>query len=250
MTNSNSRTLSAKPLNGRIALVTGASRGIGRSAALALAEAGAHVLALARTQGGLEELDDEIKAVDGTCSLITADLEDLDGIDRLGGVVAERWGKLDILVGNAAMLGSISPVPHIDPKLFERVMKINVTANWRLIRSFDPLLRASSAGRVIFVTSSVANSRNAYWSLYAASKSALDTIAECYAKEIAQSSIRVNLISPGPVATAMRAKAMPGEDPATLPSPAEIAPLFVELALPTNQLHMETINWAEWAKKS
>ncbi len=241
-------TKQTKPLAGRIALVTGASRGIGRAAALALAEAGAHILALARTQGGLEELDDEIQAIGGSCSLITADLEDLDGIDRLGGVVAERWGKLDILVGNAALLGSISPVPHIEPDLFEKTMKINVTANWRLLRSFDPLLRASDAGRVIFVTSGAARSNSAFWSLYAASKSALDTIALSYATEIAYTDIKINLISPGPVATAMRAKAMPGEDPKTLPSPADIAPLFVELALPTCEQHGEIINWVDWTK--
>lgn len=238
----------SQPLAGRIALVTGASRGLGRAASVALAKAGAHVLALARTQGGLEELDDEIRSFGGTCSLITADLQDLDGIDRLGGVVAERWGKLDILVGNAAMLGSISPTPHIEPGLFEKTMIINVTANWRLIRSFDPLLRASDAGRVIFVTSGAATSRKAYWSLYAASKSALDAIAQCYGKEVAQSPIRVNLISPGAVATAIRAKAMPGEDPASLPSPEDIAPLFVELALPSCTRHLETVLWKDWVK--
>jgi len=245
MTNSNTG-----PLNGRIALVTGASRGLGRAAAIALAKAGAHIIALARTQGALEELDDEISSFGGSCSLVAADLSDLDGIDRLGGVVAERWGKLDILVGNAAMLGSISPAPHIDPSLFEQTMKINVTANWRLLRSFDPLLRASDAGRVIFVTSSAASSRSAFWSLYAASKSALDAIAECYAKEVAHSSVRVNLISPGAVATAMRAKAMPGEDPAILPTPEDIAPLFVELALPSCDRHMQTVLWKEWAKQA
>lgn len=236
------------PLDGRIALVTGASRGLGRAASIELAKSGAHIIAMARTQGALEELDDEISALGGSCSLVTADLDDLDGIDRLGGIVAERWGKLDILVGNAAMLGSISPAPHIDPALFEQTMKINVTANWRLLRSFDPLLRASDAGRVIFVTSGAATARGAFWSLYAASKSALDAIAECYAKEVAHSAIRVNLISPGPVATAMRAKAMPGEDPASLPQPADIAPLFVELALPDCERHMETIRWQDWAK--
>jgi NAD(P)-dependent dehydrogenase (short-subunit alcohol dehydrogenase family) len=230
--------MNTKPLAGRIALVTGASRGIGRAAAFELAKNGAHVLALARTQGGLEELDDDIREIGGSTSLITADLDDLEGIDRLGGIVAERWGKLDILVGNAAMLGSISPTPHIEPDLFEKTMKINVTANWRLIRSFHPLLHASDAGRAIFVTSAGSINRRAYWSLYAASKAALDAMVECYAKEVAQSNIRVNLFDPGVVATTMRAKAMPGEDPGTLSTPAEIAPRIVELALPECDKHM------------
>ncbi|MBL4595921.1 MAG: SDR family NAD(P)-dependent oxidoreductase [Robiginitomaculum sp.] len=237
------------PLAGRIALITGASRGLGRAAALELAKAGAHILALARTQGGLEELDDEIRKVGGSCSLITADLADLNGIDRLGGVVAERWGKLDILIGNAAMLGSISPTPQIDPKLFEQTIALNLTANWRLIRSFDPLLRASDAGRLIFVTSGAAKSRNAFWSAYAASKSALEALVESYAKEIAHSNVRVNLLDPGPVATAMRAKAMPGEDPATLPTPANLAPLFLELSLPSCQRQMEIVKFSDWVNR-
>jgi len=235
------QTASPAPLAGRIALVTGASRGIGRATAKALAKNGAHVLALARTQGGLEELDDEIREFGGSSTLITADLDDLEGLDRLGGVVAQRWGKLDILVGNAAMLGSISPTPHIEPDLFEKTIKINVTANWRLIRSFHPLLHASDAGRAIFITSGASISRKAYWSVYAASKAALDAMVESYAKEVAQTKIRVNLFDPGIVATAMRAKAMPGEDPKTLPSPDKIAPQIVELALPTYEQHMQRV---------
>ncbi len=231
------------PLATRIALVTGASRGIGRASALELAKAGAHILATARTQGGLEELDDEIREIGGTCTLIPADLNDLEGIDRLGGVVAERWGKLDILLGNAAMLGSISPCPHIEPELFEQTIKLNVTANWRLIRSFHPLLHASDAGRAVFVTSGAAISRNAYWSVYAASKAALEAMVESYAKEVAQTNIRVNLFDPGVVATKMRASAMPGEDPATLPAPADIAPQITELCLPDYGKHGQRISY-------
>lgn len=244
MTDNNSQ-----PLEGRIALVTGASRGIGRAIALQLAKEGAQVIAMARTQGALEELDDEIRKQGGTATLVPADMTDLDGLDRLGGVVAERWGKLDILVGNAGLLGSVSPSPHIDPDLFEETLKVNFTANWRLIRSFDRLLRTSDAGRAVFITSGSAQSRKAYWSLYAATKAALDAMVESYAKEVEHSKLKVNLVNPGPTATQMRAKAMPGEDPATLPQPSDIAELVVSLCRPDCDLHMQNISYPDWAAR-
>lgn len=229
-----------KPLENRIALVTGASRGIGREAAKALAAAGAHVIALARTQGGLEELDDEIKSLGGSATLVPLDLTDFDALDRLGYTIHERWGKLDILIGNAGVLGTIGPVNHIDPKPFERVFAVNVTANYRLIRSLDPLLRLSDAGRAMFVTSSAGSNAYAYWGCYGASKAALDIMVRDWAEEIKNiSPIKVMLVNPGRTRTKMRAEAAPGEDPASLPHPAEIAPYLVEMARP---------DWSETGK--
>jgi NAD(P)-dependent dehydrogenase (short-subunit alcohol dehydrogenase family) len=210
-------------LKGRIALVTGASRGIGRAMALALAQAGAHVVAVARTTGGLEELDDEIKKAGGTASLVPMDLRKFDGLDQLAAVVFERWKKLDILIGNAGILGRLSPLGHIEPKLWDDVMAVNVTANWRLIRAFDPLLRRSDAGRVVFVTSAAAYKLLAYWGPYSVSKAALEALAKTYAAETATTSVKINLLDPGPVRTRMRAQAMPGEDPQTLPPPEAVA---------------------------
>jgi NAD(P)-dependent dehydrogenase (short-subunit alcohol dehydrogenase family) len=228
--------MTAKPLENRIALVTGASRGIGREIAKALAGAGAHVIALARTQGGLEELDDEIKALGGSATLVPLDLTDFDALDRLGLSIYERWGKLDILVGNGAILGPVGPLNHVDPKNFERVMAVNVTANYRLIRSMDPLLRASDAGRAIFLTSSAGSRAHAYWGCYGASKAALDLMARDWAEEIRNiTGIKVMLVNPGRTRTKMRAEAAPGEDPATLPHPSEIAPFIVEMASPAWQ---------------
>jgi NAD(P)-dependent dehydrogenase (short-subunit alcohol dehydrogenase family) len=220
----------------RIALVTGASRGIGRAAALALAKSGAHVVALARTQGGLEELDDEIRALrpakPKATTLVPMDLREFAAIDRLGEALYRRWGRLDILVGNAGVLGLLTPLHHLDPKTWDDVMAVNVTANWRLIRSLDPLLRRSAAGRVAFVTSAAASRAElpAYWGPYATSKAALDTLARTYAAEtINTSNIRVMLINPGPLRTRMRATAMPGEDPLTLRAPEDLAPKIVEI---------------------
>jgi len=220
-------------LSHRVALVTGASRGIGRAVALALAEAGAHVVALARTTGGLEELDDAIRAKGGSATLVPLDLTDFDALDRLAAAVNERWGRLDILVGNGAILGPISPVSHLEPKEFERVFATNVTANYRLIRAFDPLLRTSDAGRAIFVTSGASYRPSAYWGLYGASKAALDTLARSYAEEVRNiTAIRVMLVNPGRTRTKMRAEAAPGEDPMSLHTPEDLAPHFVAMAAP------------------
>lgn len=219
-------------LASRVALVTGASRGIGYFAARQLAAAGAHVIALARTVGGLEELDDEIRAGGGQATLVPLDLTDMAGIDRLGGAIHERWGKLDILVANAAILGVIAPVGHVEAKVFERVMTINVTATWRMIRSVDPLLRLSDAGRAIVVTSGAAHSARAFWAPYAASKAAVEAIARSWADETKNLPLRINAFDPGRTRTAMRAQAVPGEDPATVPHPAEIAERMMILADP------------------
>ena len=173
-------------------------------------------------------MDDEIQKIGGKATLVPLDLKDLDAIDRLGGMIYERWGKLDILVGNAGLLGVLTPVGHIEPKEWEQVLTINVTANYRLIRSLDPLLRRSDAGRAIFVTSGAADKCRPFWGIYSATKAALNALVKTWAHENEKTAMRINLVSPGPVATAMRAKAMPGEDPSTLPRPAELAPLFLE----------------------
>lgn len=219
-------------LSGRIALVTGASRGIGYFLAKELAAAGAHVLAVARTVGGLEELDDEIKAAGGQATLVPLDLTDMAGIDRLGGAIHERWGKLDILVANAGVLGVIAPLGHVEAKVFDKVMAINVTSTWRLIRSVDPLLRLSDAGRALILSSGAAHSARAYWGPYAASKAAVEALARSWADEVKQLPLCVNSINPGATRTAMRAQAMPGEDPEILPHPSEVAKKIAQLASP------------------
>jgi NAD(P)-dependent dehydrogenase (short-subunit alcohol dehydrogenase family) len=219
-------------LQGRIAVVTGASRGIGRAVALALAEAGAHVIALARTQGALEELDDAIKGLGGAATLVPLDLKDVEALDRLGAAIHQRWGRLDILIGNAGILGEVTPLTHLDQPIWDAVMAVNVTANWRLIRSLDPLLRASDAGRAVFVTSGAAHHCRAYWGAYSVSKAALEALARTYAAETASSRVRVMLVNPGPLRTAMRRAAMPGEDPMTLKTPQDLAPHVLRLAAP------------------
>jgi NAD(P)-dependent dehydrogenase (short-subunit alcohol dehydrogenase family) len=216
-------------LKGRIALVTGASRGIGYFLAKQLAASGAHVIAVARTQGGLEELDDDIRASGGEATLVPLDLTDMAGIDRLGGAIHERWGKLDILASNAAILGVIAPIGHVEAKVFERVIAVNVTATWRLIRSVDPLLRISDAGRAILMSSSVAHSCKPFWAPYAASKAAVEALGRTWAHETAQSPLRVTMVDPGATRTAMRAQAVPGEDPSTLPHPSEVAEKLLPL---------------------
>jgi len=221
-----------KPLTSRIALVTGASRGIGYATAVALAKAGAHVVAVARTQGGLEELDDAIQKDGGSATLVPLTLTDNEGIARLGLALHERHGKLDILVGNAGTAGPSSPLGHIELKPWNDVMAINVTANFQLIRCMDPLLRQSDAGRAVFVTSGVAHKANAYLGPYAASKAALDALVRSWANETANTKLRVNLFSPGPIRTRMRAQVFPGEDPMTLDTPDQAAEFIVPMCSP------------------
>ncbi|OFX05758.1 MAG: hypothetical protein A3E78_12895 [Alphaproteobacteria bacterium RIFCSPHIGHO2_12_FULL_63_12] len=225
-------TLGATPdLSGKTALVTGASRGIGRAAALALGRSRAHVLALARTVGGLEELDDEIVKAGGTASLIPADLTEFDTLDQLGPALAKRFPKLDILVLNAGVLGELAPVPDIAPKAWRRAFDTNVEANWRLLRTLDPLLRASGSARVIVMSSRIGGEvARPFWGAYAASKAALEMLAKTYAEESKAAGVRVAIVDPGAMRTRMRAEAMPGEKPETLPDPSEIAPVILRAA--------------------
>ncbi len=222
-----------KLLEGRIAVVTGASRGIGYHAALGLAQAGAHVIALARTVGGLEELDDAINAHGGSATLVPLDLTDFDAIDRLGGVIHERYGRLDILLGNAGTLGITTPLAQMKPSVFEETFALNVTTNYRLIRSLHPLLLQSDAGRALFVTSGAVTSRRSYLGPYSASKAALEVLVETYSKETKQTQIRANLLDPGTIRTKMRAHYAPGEDPMTVTPPEEIVATIVKLVAPT-----------------
>ncbi len=209
-------------LTGRIALVTGASRGIGYFLSLELAKRGAHVIAVARTVGGLEELDDDIRKLGGSATLVPLDITDMEAIDRLGGSIHERWGKLDIMVANAGVLGTISPIGHVEAKTFEKVMNVNVTSVWRLIRSTDPIL----------LSSGVAHTCRAFWGPYAASKAAVEVMARSWAEETKQMKLKINSVNPGATRTAMRAQAMPGEDPETLPKPQSVAEKIVKLADP------------------
>jgi NAD(P)-dependent dehydrogenase (short-subunit alcohol dehydrogenase family) len=220
------------PLASRIALVSGASRGIGYATACALAKAGAHVVAVARTQAGLEELDDEIRKAGGAATLVPLNLSDFDGIARLGAALHERHGRLDILVGNAGIAGPSSPLGHIDLKPWNEVMAVNVTANFQLIRCMEPLLKKSDAGRAVFVTSAAASRASAYLAPYAASKAALETLARAWAQETAATPIRVNLFDPGPIRTRMRASVFPGEDPLTLDTPDQAAEFIMPMCAP------------------
>jgi NAD(P)-dependent dehydrogenase (short-subunit alcohol dehydrogenase family) len=219
-------------LAGRIALITGASRGIGAAVALRFATEGAHVVLAARTVGGLEELDDAIRAAGGAATLVPVDLRDFIKIDELAAKLFDRYGRLDILVGNAAEFGVFSPLGHIDPVTWAEVIDLNLTANWRLIRAMDPLLRAAPAGRAIFVTSGVARGVFPYWGPYAVSKAGLEMMVKIYAGEISQTRVRANLLDPGIVRTRLRARAFPGEDPSRLPLPDSVAEAFLALALP------------------
>jgi NAD(P)-dependent dehydrogenase (short-subunit alcohol dehydrogenase family) len=225
--------MTAKPLHSRIALITGCSRGIGHAAALALARAGAHVIAVARTVGGLEELDDAIKGQGGTATLVPLDLTDLDGIARLGAALNERHGKLDVLVGNAAVLGPVSPLGHIDMKAWTDTINVNVNANFQLVRCMEPLLKQSDAPRVVFVSSAAAAKATAYAGPYAAWKAALEALARVWANETASTALKVNLFNPGPIRTRMRAILMPGEDPQTLETPDKVAEFILPLCLPS-----------------
>lgn len=221
-----------KRLAGKVALVTGASRGIGYAAAIHLAKEGAHVIATARTKGGLEELDDDIKSIGGAATLVPMDIRDFDAIDRLGGVIFERWKRLDVLIGNAGIFGKMTPLAHVEPAKFMEVLDITVTANFRLIRSMDPLLRLSEAGRAIFITSGATYKCQPYYGTYAPQRAALEAMVKVYAREMATTNVRVNCFSPGPTRTAMRASTIPGEDPMTLPTPEDVAIQIIPMCLP------------------
>jgi NAD(P)-dependent dehydrogenase (short-subunit alcohol dehydrogenase family) len=239
-------TAEASSLKGRLALVTGATRGIGRAVALSFAKAGAHVIAVGRTQGALEELDDEIQKVGEPATLLTLDLRKGEKIDGLGPTIFERWGKLDVFVGNAAMLGPLSPLPHVTADAWQHVIDVNLTANWRLIRTLDPLLKRSDAGRVILVSSGAADGHYAYWGPYAISKAGIECMGKMYAAECENTPVRVAIVNPGATRTAMRAKAFPGEDPMTIPAPEDVAPRFLELALPQSTLHGGVVRYRDW----
>jgi NAD(P)-dependent dehydrogenase (short-subunit alcohol dehydrogenase family) len=233
-------------LKGRVALVTGASRGLGRATALALSREGAHVILCARTQGALEDLDDEIQSGGGTATILKLDLRAGDRIDQLGPTLYQRWGKLDILVAAAAILGPLSPLPHVTADAWGAVIDINLNANWRLIRTLDPLLRLSDAGQAIFVTCAEGSGAHAYWGPYAVSKAGLEALARTYAAELETTKVHVSVADPGPVRTGLRAKAFPGEDPKTLPAPADVAPFLVELALPSATAKGEVATYRDW----
>jgi NAD(P)-dependent dehydrogenase (short-subunit alcohol dehydrogenase family) len=222
----------SKPLTDCIALVTGASRGIGAALALQLAQAGAHVVAVARTVGGLEELDDQIKAGGGSATLVPVDMKDMDGIARLALALHERYGRLDVMVGNAGILGPLSPLGHVEPKDWDNLMAVNVTANWQLIRTMDPLLKAAPAGRAVFVSSALSWLGRAYTGPYAASKAALNALVQAYAAETATTNVKVNAFNPGPTRTKMYASGWPGVDQNTLPPPEDVAKTIVPLCLP------------------
>jgi NAD(P)-dependent dehydrogenase (short-subunit alcohol dehydrogenase family) len=219
-------------LAGKVALITGASRGIGAAVAQRFAREGAHVVLASRTVGGLEEVDDAIRAAGGTATLVPFDLRDFIKIDELAARLFDRWGRLDILVGNAAEFGVFSPLGHIDPATWTEVVDLNLTTNWRLIRAMDPLLRAAPAGRAIFVTSGVVRGVFPYWGPYAVSKAGLEMMIKIYAGELAKTRVRANLIDPGIVRTRLRARAFPGEDPTRLPPPESVTDAFLALALP------------------
>lgn len=222
--------MNTRLLDGRLALITGASRGIGAAVAERFAREGAELVLVARTVGGLEETDDRVREAGGKATLVPLDLTEEGAADRLGLSLAQRWGRLDVLVANAAMLGALTPLAHYEPALWDKVIALNLTANWRLVRSLDPLLRASSAGRAIFVTSAIAASAKAYWGAYAVSKAGLEAMARVYANELRKTNLKVNILDPGVARTRMRAEAFPGEDPETQTPPEAVTDAFVELA--------------------
>jgi NAD(P)-dependent dehydrogenase (short-subunit alcohol dehydrogenase family) len=233
-------------LAGRVALVTGASRGIGYAAAKALVAEGAHVIAVARTSGGLEDLDDEIKkAGNPGATLVPLDLRDFDALDRLGASIHQRWGRLDAFFGNAGVLGALTPLTHLDPKVWQEAIDVNVTANWRLIRSLDPLLRKSDAGRALFVTTGAARKHTPFWGAYAVTKAALESLVLTYAAECEGTNVRANLLSPGPLRTRMRMRAMPGEDPETLKPPEAVSPMIVDMLSPSFTKNGELVRFTQ-----
>ena len=244
---STSNPPSAKSLSGKIALVTGASRGIGRASAFALAKAGAHVVAVARTAGGLTELDDEIRAATGQpATLVPLDIAEGDGLDQLGLALHQRFGRLDVLVHAAAILGPMTPVSHIEPKHWDRVVAVNLTATYRLIRTTEPLLRASEAGRAIFLTTGRVARPKAFWGPYGVTKAGMEHMVRTWADELEQTKIRAVLLDPNTMRTKMRAEAMPGEDPETVTDPSEIGPLIVELAQADLGLPRANVVFARW----
>jgi NAD(P)-dependent dehydrogenase (short-subunit alcohol dehydrogenase family) len=235
-------------LQNRIALITGASRGIGAAVAERFAAEGAHVVLVARTRGGLEDVDDRIRAAldlgtdaDSPVTLLELDLTDLDAVDRIGPSIAQRFGKLDIVVGNAGLLGEMSPMHHIDAKVWTDVVDVNLNANWRLIRTTDPLLRQSDAGRAVFVTSGAAHGKRPFWGAYAVTKAALEMMVTCWAAETEKTAMRINLLDPGATRTGMRADAYPGEDPATVKPPEDLADAFVDLCSPSCDRHGDVV---------
>ncbi len=238
--------MSSPSLNGRLALVTGASRGIGRAVALGLAHAGAHVIIAARSLPALESLDDEIQNSGGSATLLQLDLKKNDKIDQLGPTLYQRWQKLDILVANAGILGPLSPLAHVTEDGWNSTIDINLNANWRLIRTLDPLLQRSDAGRAVFLTSGAASGKYAYWGPYAAAKAGLEAMVKTWSHEIATTHVKANLINPGATRTSMRAKAFPGEDPASLPAPEELLPLFMELVSPDCSKNGEVVDFRAW----
>lgn len=241
------QTNPARPLEGRIALVTGATRGIGRAVAIGLAEAGAHVVAAGRTQGALESLDDELLAKGlERATLVPLDLTKPEDVDPLGGVIHERWGRLDILIAAAGMLGVMTPMAQLDLRIWQQVMTVNLTANYRLIRSMDPLLRRAEAGRAVFLTSGMGSNPRAFAAAYGVSKAGLAAMAKIYADEMTHTQVRVAVVNPGPMRTRMRAQAFPGEDPQTLPAPEEIVPLILEQLVPGSDPTGDVVNFADW----
>ena len=237
-----------KHLDGKVALITGASRGIGAAIARGLAANGIHVILIARTIGALEEIDDEITISGGSSTLVPLDLLDFPAIERLGATIFERLGKMDILISNAAMLGKLTPLHHYDPSTWDNVINLNLIANQRLIRSFDPLLRQSSHGRAIFLSATVARVATPYWGAYATSKSGLEMMIQVYAKETEKTNLKVNIVDPGITKTSLRASAFPGEDPSKLKSPKSLVPLFLKLCSAENQAHGQLIKYDEYDK--
>jgi NAD(P)-dependent dehydrogenase (short-subunit alcohol dehydrogenase family) len=246
----NTAPASSAPLQDRVALVTGATRGIGQAIALGLARAGAHVVAVGRTQGALEALDDQIRSGGGeAATLVPLDLADGDGVDRLGAAIYQRWGRLDICVGAAGQLGLTTPIAHLDPKVWDKVMAVNLTANYRLIRSMDLLLRQAEAGRLVLLSSGAADRPRAFWGAYAASKAGLQALAAVYADETEHTPVRVAVVNPGPMRTKMRAQAFPGEDPMSLPGPEEIVPLILDLVRPDAEPPAGVISFPAWREE-